>query len=921
VKVVNGILASASRSYRRSAAAIALALFLLPADAHAWRPGSGDVDQDGRATTHDAVLIMESMGWPAATRARLRAWLDACDINRDGQCDTGDAFQIYLASVTDWNDVDGDGVANDADCAPFDSRLATPHTYYVDLDQDHFGDANQKVAACTIAAKPPLVVWDGDPNDHLPSAVHLPVAKGSRMFGVDLTDLAEAGTWRPELARELGIDSTSLKIDWNLIETAPGVYSGPQVHALTIAASLYSSLGLSVSLSVNPISRGHLVLPPDLRAEVEAGRMRLSDPRVINRFKDVLTFVRGALGGLPLASLQLGYEVDRFLSRANVPGYFWADYGELVVAGSQHAKGLWGAGLQTAVTATHVGLTGPAADQMRAINSLVDVVSATYVAPATGITGVDPASLRVELQRLIVVAYPKKLHLQAVEYPSAPVLGGSETRQSQFLRAVFDVWDEYGYFIPFVSFGALHDRSPASATTEAQSLFGLPAINAAAFASSGLRSWSGEGRSKTAYRTLRNLAFERGWWRVSPPQTRSFEMGFTPSLFDAPSDAPTYVAMLDWIYDTVRTEGSFFNLHLDSGVPWVEAAVDNLTSPALPYSPHLRTSWEAHKARIPAGHSLLVSVNPTGVPRDQIAPYFGVGEGFTYNEQFERVGDGVIADYENRLPPPPWNTHPLDHPDVKLAFTNYCRRVIQYFSPTYLVIAIETTATMHEDPNAYAQLVSLIQHVHGELKARPETRDVQLLVSLSATSFMTDEYGVALKVEEQGPLKRELQIQGMLDIAPYVDGFALSFYPHYSKWNSTFMLASMFDELWSALALAGKPVGFSESGWPAESFDVLGFMFFSDAEKQARFVRLTIAEAERAPLPVRFLVNFRTRDGDLQWLRMREWSQQEPPLISAQFVEFYKYFRDIGLFDGDGNVRPALAVWREHFARPYQPKP
>ena len=82
--------------------------------------------------------------------------------------------------------------------------------------------------------------------------------------------------------------------------------------------------------------------------------MRLSDPRVINRFKDVLTFVRGALGGLPLASLQLGYEVDRFLSRANVPGHFWADYGELVVAGSQHAKGLWGAGLQTAVTATHI---------------------------------------------------------------------------------------------------------------------------------------------------------------------------------------------------------------------------------------------------------------------------------------------------------------------------------------------------------------------------------------------------------------------------------------------------------------------------------------------------------------------------------------------------------------------------------------
>ena len=165
------------------------------------------------------------------------------------------------------------------------------------------------------------------------------------------------------------------------------------------------------------------------------------------------------------------------------------------------------------------------------------------------------------------------------------------------------------------------------------------------------------------------------------------------------------------------------------------------------------------------------------------------------------------------------------------------------------------------------------------------------------------------------------QIQGVFDMAPYVDGFALSFYPHYSKWNATFMPASMFDELWDLLARVGKPAGFSEAGWPAESFDVFGSPFATDAEKQARFLRLSFAEAHRAPVPIEFFVNFRTLDGDQQWQRLLAWSQQQPPLVSAQFVEFYKYFRDIGIFDGAGLPRAATAVWREELARPYQPRP
>lgn len=887
----------------------------------AWIPGSGDVDLDGKTTVQDAAMIYEWPTWPESTRNHLQGWRDACDIDRNGICNDLDAERILLSTITDWKDYDSDGVPNDQDCAVFDDKIATPHSYYIDLDGDYQG-SDQRVLACTTKPAAPLVMWNGDPNDYSQVEQTLPIAKETRILAVDMTDLPESGAWRPDLAKELGIDAVPLKIDWQLVETNPGIYNGPQVQALAIAASEYNKLGLQMALSVNPISQGFLTLPADLRSDVETGRLRFNDKRVIERYQKLLTFIHNAIPGVPLVSLQLGYEVDRFLSQSNVPVYFWSDYGELILAAAKHAKSLWGSGIKIGVTSTNAGLLNDATKaQMAAINSLVDMVSATYAPAYQGDGGTDPMEVKPELQKLIALAYPKQLYLQSVEYPAYPAAGGSEVRQSQFIRAVFDIWDQYRALIPYVSFGRLFDRSAAIAADASSRNIGAPILDSKSLASVGLRGWTGDGQPKIAYNTLRNQAFERGWWRMDTPKRRSFEMGFTPSLFDAPTSQQEYVAMLDSIYETIRIDGTFMNLHLDNGVPWVEAAKDDFSKTQLPYSPYFQTSWKSHKDRIPPGHKVLVSVNPTGVPRNVIAPYFGIGEGFTYNDKSERVGDGIIADYENRMPPVPWNKYAFDHPEVMRAFTNYCRRAIQYFSPDYLVMAIETTATMHEDPDAYSKLVTLIKHVQAELKALPETKDVKLLVSLSATSYMVDEYGIPLKREEMEPQKRELQIQGLLDIAPYVDGFALSFYPHYSKWNASHMLASMYDELWKVLGQIGKPIGFSESGWPAESFDVFGSPFYSDPNKQARFLKHLIIETENAPVPVWFLTNFRTLDGDRQWQRLLDWSLQQPPLVSPQFVEFYKYFRDIGLFDGDGNQRPATEVWRQHLNQPYMPQP
>src|SRR6266403_4486304 len=104
-------------------------------------------------------------------------------------------------------DSDGDGVPDARDCAPYDPRLSSIHTYYWDLDGDQFGDPGNTVSGCTLT--PPLgsVLWGNDPNDFDNRAVPTRVPKGPRTLGLDFADAASTGEWRSDLARELGAEA------------------------------------------------------------------------------------------------------------------------------------------------------------------------------------------------------------------------------------------------------------------------------------------------------------------------------------------------------------------------------------------------------------------------------------------------------------------------------------------------------------------------------------------------------------------------------------------------------------------------------------------------------------------------------------------------------------------------------------------
>lgn len=796
------------------------------------------------------------------------------------------------------------------------------NVFYLDLDQDSFGDPKTQMSFASPA--PPNRLWvpfGDDPDDKDTYAYPLPVAKGARTLGLNFAQTASDGRVRSDLARELGAGAAMLDLAWGTLETAPGKFRAKPTAALENANTLYPRDGFALSLSIDPLDAASLSLPDDLRTGIEQGTLAWSSAKLRDRMHRLLDFIHAKLADTELVSLQIGNDLD--LYQQKVPdAVFWSEYLRFFQDAAAYARTLWGADLKVAVTFSQAGVTRIATTpSLRALLDASDFLSLNYL---TGPEHLPPGGLSVvgdDLAAAVALAGNKPVAYRAVGFPTSATVGASETLQSQFFRMFFSVWDRYADPIFFVGFTRLFDLSTAQASQYEASA--RPYIK-----SLGLRN-AGGGSAKAGYDSLRNAAFERGWWRAAPARSRPYHLGFTPMPYDTPPDTAGQQVVAAYIDTKLAAEADLFAIHLDSGIPWTEALADPWTSTTPPYSNSLMASWSLYKSRIPQGHKVLVSISPMGIPRNLLAPYWGYGQGFTFTSDFRRVGDGVFADGENRLPPPPFDGYSLDHDDVKHAFLSYAERVIEYFHPDYLCLAIEASAAQVRDANAYAKYLDLQRFVYQSLKANPRYAQIPLLVSISATSFMTDEYGhlvrdwraensVAYKYDEMEAGVRKRLVQGLKDLLPYVDMLGLSIYPHYGKYNAYRVPASSYDSLFATLKQAGlgdKPVAVTESGYPGNPYNLFKTnLFAASPEKQAMHLKLLFYELNKQPNPVAFVVNFQVRDTDQAWQRGVD-SGADP-----LFSEFHKYFRDIGLYDGKGKARPSATLWRSQLSLPFQPK-
>ncbi len=342
----------------------------------------------------------------------------------------------------------------------------------------------------------------------------------------------------------------------------------------------------------------------------------------------------------------------------------------------------------------------------------------------------------------------------------------------------------------------------------------------------------------------------------STPPAHKTALGFTPWPvdFNETGFARTYAF--------IQNHSNLISHHFDGGVPWDEA----LSGRAFP--DHLRRDWAFRRANTPRSSQVLVSVTPLSFGRDALAP------------AWTNRGD-------NQKLPRAWSKKSLDHPDVKTAYLNYVRRIIEELDPDYLAIGIEANIVISKAPKLWAPYAALNAHVYQAIKREHPRLPV----------FATVQYEHLRGIEDEAKRNLKHQRPAVAQLLRHSDYLALSTY-RYGTVHPNPMSSSYFDVAKSF----GKPIAIAESGAMSKGVKIFGMRLPAEAEDQTRFVSGLLQHATRNRFP--FVVN---------WVAI----DFEPGLkrLPGSVREVAKAWVYTGLQTSNGQNKPALIVWDAYLAK------
>jgi hypothetical protein len=303
----------------------------------------------------------------------------------------------------------------------------------------------------------------------------------------------------------------------------------------------------------------------------------------------------------------------------------------------------------------------------------------------------------------------------------------------------------------------------------------------------------------------------------------------------------------------VRNNADLIAHHIE-GVPWTEALRD------APFPKEVLDDHESKCFMKPPGAKVYLAVSPGR-------------------------GDLKLPDRGATPLPPELKGKPYDDPLVKRAFLTYCRRCVDFFKPDYMAIGIEVNEIFNSGADKWRAYVELHRYVYGELKK--EHPNLPIFASFTLHNMIKD----------RGPM-----LAAWEELMPFNDFVAVSYYPFLAGEPADKALVWMTDKF----DRFGKPYAMVETNDAGDRlvFPQSKIVIDGTPEKQAAYVRTLLRLAEQRRFV--FVVLFIHRDYDALWDR-----------IKATSPELFMAWRDCGLVDEQGNARPAYAVWREYFERPF----
>lgn len=322
--------------------------------------------------------------------------------------------------------------------------------------------------------------------------------KSDRLLAIDVNE-AEDEEYDAAfgLAKQIGMQTLSLSLDWEALEPAPGQYDPTW---LEIANIYYPAYHTPLNLVIRPIHTGTLRVPTNLQ------HTDFDDPVMAERFMRLLDFIFQTTPDLKIHSLVIGSELDGYLGS---DAGRWQAYTEFARVVSDYARAQR-PGLRIAFETMYQGISDDAIlPYIQMLNQLSDVIGISYY-PLGDNFQVQPLSTVAKDFKFIVEAFPgQTIYFYQLGYPSSELNGSSQAAQANFIREVFSVWDQHADQIGMIQFTWLTEQSSDS-VAYFEDYYGYSSQTFAAFLESlGLR--HRDGTPKPAIEALKAEAAARGW--------------------------------------------------------------------------------------------------------------------------------------------------------------------------------------------------------------------------------------------------------------------------------------------------------------------------------------------------------------------------------------------------------------------------
>jgi hypothetical protein len=293
-------------------------------------------------------------------------------------------------------------------------------------------------------------------------------------------------------------------------------------------------------------------------------------------------------------------------------------------------------------------------------------------------------------------------------------------------------------------------------------------------------------------------------------------MGFTPQYYDLPTEP----GVEPITYGFLAFHGTLIAHHMDGGIPWQESLEGK------PFPDSLEQNIQTRLKKTIATQKIYLAVTPLASFRDGLADNWGVHP----NEP--RTGEWADRDFESE--------------EVKIAYLNYCRRMIQRFAPEYFAYAVEANLWPVDDPDGFSKMAVFLDDVYWTLKS--EFPDLLIFLTLGVE-------------DDDNFTSRLYYTRALLNISDYV---AVSTYPFSQP--SVLGKAANIRPNWfqKIIELAPhKPFAIAETSFIAEYLIFPEITIPSDVHEQRDYVEFLLRDAVQKK--AEFVIWFVPFDYDRLW--------------------------------------------------------